>query len=87
MTTQFILDFFDRSAKEPQPVAAVKVRDSLYRGLPDDHKIIKTTADLPPLVIRRLILAESIRKNARSEWSKIRHNGQGPLVLDLQLED
>ena len=83
---EFELDFFSAVDKKTQtPMATVKFRDGYYRGLPDGYPTIVRIEEIPQLVIRRLIYADAVRGGGYSEWSEIRHNGNGDLLLDFQL--
>jgi len=88
LTSEFELDFYQDPVKQAEtPMAVIKIRDNYYKGLPDDHPKIVCLDDLPPLVARRLLFAQAFRRGANSEWSKIQHNGNGTLALDLQLPE
>lgn len=86
VASEFELDFY-RKADEQKgiPMVTVKCRGGHYRGLPDEHPKVEHIGDLPTLVARRLIYAKAFRKGSRSEWSKIRHNGNGDLSLDCEI--
>jgi hypothetical protein len=86
LTSEFELAFYQQPEKQDEtPIAVVKIRDNYYKGLPDNHPTLVRLDDLPPLVARRLLFAQAFRRGANSEWSKIQHNGNGALALDLQL--
>jgi len=87
LISEFELDFYSNAdRKKGIPMATIKCRDGYYRGLPDKHPIIERIEDLPRLVRRRLIYADTVRNGSHSEWSPIRHNGNGNLKLDFQLK-
>jgi len=86
LISEFELDFYSKADRRKGiPMATIKCRDNYYKGLPDGHPKIERIEDLPPLVRRRLIYADSVRNGSHSEWSQIRHNGNGNLKLDFQL--